>query len=237
MLGTTTPDDMTNTVPALPISFKLALEKRLQLHDAHNDLEPAAIWRHYGYHIGRYPQDLRAHVQRLLTGINAGFSDSLEGALQDLFLCVGDNGFSLREKMYNLVQPHLSEESSEFFASWLSSGKPQNVQWRSGSILTDSFGGLDKLVTVEQDQAEANLTIMDEIQAYLEYGQIDAAQSLLEKELEKSPSDLQLAQELLNIYLYTRDKNALQNMTNTLHNAGVELSEDWVHVLQEADNW
>lgn len=237
MLGTTTTDDTTTTVPTLPISFKLALEKRLQLHDVHHDLEPTVIWRHYGYHIGRYPQDLRAHVQRLLTGINAGFSERLEGALQDLFLCVGENGFALREKMFNLAKPHLSEDADAFFSSWLSSGKPDNVQWRTGSILTDSFGHLETLVQVDQDQTEINLTTMDEVQAYLEYGQIDAAQNLLETELVKTPSDLQLAQELLNIYLYTRDKEALQKMTTTLHGAGITLSEDWVHVLQEAANW
>lgn len=237
MLGTSLPDEMVDAVPVLPVSFTLATEKRLQLKDI-QDLDAMSAWRHYGYHIGRYPQDLRAHVQRLLTGIDAGLKDRLPGALQDLFLSIGDNGFSLRETMLELSKASLTVDDASFFETWLMSGRPENLQWREGSVLTDSFSHMDKLVVPEKDESETGyLTVIDEVQSYLEYGQIDAAQQLLETELEKTPADIQLAQELLNIYLYTRDKDSLEKMTGQLQQAGVELSEDWQHVQSESANW
>jgi flagellar hook-basal body complex protein FliE len=173
-----------------------------------------------------------------MTGIDAGFTDRLAGALQDLFLSVGDNGFSLRETMLELSKASLSADDASFFETWLMSGRPKNIQWREGSVLTDSFSHMEKLVTPEKDEGEsAYLTVLDEVQSYLEYGQIDAAQQLLETELTKTPADLQLAQELLNIYLYTRDKDSLEKMTDQLQQASVELSEDWQHVQSESANW
>lgn len=237
MLGNKSHSDTTASSMTLPISFRLALETRLQLSTYHNDFEPDAIWRYYSYHVGRHPHDLRAHVQRLLTGINAKLTDKVAGALQDLFLSVGENGFALREKMLTQAKTTLNETDVSFFETWLKSGRPKDLQWRDGSILTDSFSNQAKLVVIEQEDTAVNFSIMDEVQSYLEYGQIDAAQKLLETELSKTPSDIQLAQELLNIYLYTRDKDNLQKMTDVLKTANVALSEDWLHVQQEAMSW
>lgn len=237
MLGNKSHSDTITSSMTLPISFRLALETRLQLDNHHESFGSEAMWRHYSYHVGRHPQDLRAHVQRLFTGIKAELKDKVAGALQDLFLSVGENGFALREKMLTQATPQLDKTDVTFFETWLKSGRPKDLQWRDGSILTDSFSHQEKLVIIEQEDHSANFSIMDEVQSYLEYGQIDAAQQLLETELSKTPNDIQLAQELLNIYLYTRDKDNLQKMTDVLKTANVALSEDWLHVQQEAMSW
>lgn len=225
--------------PELPLAFSLPAERQLRLPSHYTAL---AAWRFLSYHISRYRQDLRAHTQRiLLAQREPELSERLAGSLQDLFIALGMAGQQLKSHLLELVAAQLREEDKQFFQQCLLN--PEQSQaitaWRTGSVLTlQQPAPALKLVTVERSQAVAGYAnIMDEVFACLEYGQIDTARELLEAQVLAGNSDALMEQELLNIYQYTRDKDALAKMLSHMHAMGREIPAIWLEKQQESVQW
>lgn len=238
MLGNIFSDTETSTQAELPVSFILAPQTQLNITNVYDDASKA--WRYYSHHIARFPQDLRAHAQRLFLGINADMTDLLAGATQDLFIALGENGSSLKKKMLELVKPKLDNNDIAYFEIWLSTGKRKDYSHKLGSILDSGLPGkVQKLVIVEQAEEETTSygSVIEEAYACLEYGQVEEAQKLLEDELKRDSNNLDIAQELLNIYQYTRDKESLESTTAQLLDADVELSDAWKQAQNESQDW
>lgn len=224
--------------PQLPLLFSLTNDTSLRLAA---DYEPYSAWRFLSHHIKRHPQDLRAHVQRiLLAQADNSLNNRLAGSIQDLYLTLDDAGIMLREHVLRLTHENLSEETHAFFRNWLDQGAGGNDhQWRQGSILTTGQGS-EPITLIEIHRTEATSqysSVMEEVQACMEYGQIDVAQDLLEKEISNGNISDDIEQELLSIYQYTRAKDNLQAMTATITESGQELSAAWQNMLQEAESW
>lgn len=226
-------------LPELPLAFRLPAERQLRLPSHYTAL---STWRFLSHHISRYPQDLRAHTQRiLLTQREPELGERLAGSLQDLFIALGVAGGQLKSHLLELSTAQLREEDRQFFQQWLlNPEQPQDpTAWREGSVLTlqQPIPAL-KLVTVERSQAAASYaTIMDEVFACLEYGQIDTARALLETQVLAGNSDELMEQELVNIYQYTRDKDALAKMVSHMHATGREIPVIWLEKQQESLQW
>ena len=237
MLGNIFSDEEAGTRVELPASFILTHQKQLDTSTVYGNSPEA--WRHYSYHITRFPQDLRAHAQRLFIGINADMSDFLAGAIQDLFIALEESGSSLKKKMLDLVKPKLNNIDIAHFEIWLSTGNRKDYTYRLGSVLDSGLSGkAQKLVTVEQSEETASYdSVIEEAYACLEYGQVEEAQKLLEGELQRDANNADVAQELLNIYQYTRDKISLESMTTQLVDSGVTLSDAWKEAQTESQEW
>lgn len=223
----------------LPLAFCIPDEKNLRLSPNYNALQ---AWRFLSHHIRRYPLDLRAHVQRILLTHQEGVTDRMEGSLMDLHLALGSEaGLMLKERMLEQCAPYLAPEALEFFKQLQTVGIKQGLdrEWRLGSVLaTGENNAHHPLITVErQVEASRYSSILEEAQACLEYGQIDIAQELLEKEILAGHKDPAIEQELLNIYQYTRNKDKLNQLTAELLAAGIEPSEVWMAQQSEANNW
>lgn len=224
--------------PQLPLLFSLTNDTALRLA---TDYEPYSAWRFLSHHIKRHPQDLRAHVQRiLLAQADSDLHNRLAGSVQDLYLSLGDAGLMLREHVLRLTNENLSEESQSFFRNWLDQGANGNDhQWRQGSILTTGQGS-EPITLIEihrSEEANQYSNVMEEVQACMEYGQIDVAQELLEKEVSSGNITDDIEQELLSIYQYTRAKDKLEAMSTKITESGQELSATWQNMLQEAESW
>lgn len=215
--------------------FNLSNEKRLSLG---SDYNLVAAQRNLARHIARYPQDLRAHSQRILLAIDniEGETPKLPGYLQDLFIVLGDNGKSLRSSLFELSKNYLSPHKRREFSEWLQKGDSYNQtqEWNEGSILAMGSKGvtLIKRPVVALEAQEVGFeNVLEEVRSYLEYGQIEEARELLEQAMLSTP-DAELEDELLNIYYYTRDADALNTMGQRIVENGGTLSEAW-GVMQE----
>jgi len=239
MLGNIFSDKEEQTIPELPVSFNLAPQKQLRINmHQENTLKS---WRYYSHHIARFPLDLRAHAQRLFLSIDHNMDNRVSGSIQDLFIALGDNGNALRKKMLEIAKPKLEKNDLIYFEKWLSNGKRTEFSHKLGSVLDNGLPGTpQKLVTPSQTQEEAASNydnVIDEARACLEYGQVEEAQKLLEDELQANSDNPDVAQELLNIYLYTRDSSSFQSTTEQLLAADVELSDSWKQAQDESKDW
>lgn len=238
MLGKLLRGESIQAPPDLPLAFSLAGERRLRVQQ---NYRPDDAWRFLSHHIRRYPQDLRAHTQRILLAQHESLKDCLPGTLQDLFLALGDNGQLLRQRLLELVSDDLSGEELSFFQEWLKPEHPPEMgsQWRKGSLLsTGQDNTATKLLRIERSQEVAKYTdVMEEVIACLEYGQVDTARELLEAEMYAGNTDEAMEQELVNIYQYTRDRERLDAMIKYLQDAGREVSALWREKQQESENW
>ncbi len=239
MLGNIFSEKEQNALPELPVSFVLSPQKQLKVGALYDDSLKA--WKYYSHHITRFPLDLRAHAQRLFLSLDNGLKAFLAGAIQDLFIALGDNGADLRRKMLELVKPELETKDIAYFEVWLSTGKRKDFSYKAGSVLDQGLPGeSQKLVVpteIEEEEVASYGNAVEEAQACLEYGQVEEAQKILEEELTRNSQDVDVAQELLNIYQYTRDRSSLESTTEKLLAAGVELSEDWQQVQIESQDW
>ncbi len=231
--------ESTQAAPEFPFAFTLETERRLRCGQ---DYSPLEAWRFLTHHIRRYPQDLRAHTQRILLAQSEPVQDRLAGSLQDVFLALGNAGQQLRGRLLETVGGGLDDSTREFFKVWLDSESGNvggSTQWRKGSILASGQEGSgSKLLHIERSQDTAQYgNVMEEVVACLEYGQIDTARDLLEAEVQAGRSDEAMEQELVNIYQYTRDKGRLDAMIGQLQEAGHEVSALWMEKQQESEHW
>jgi hypothetical protein len=238
MLGKLLRSGSAQPPPELPLAFSLASDRQLRLQQYP---DPLGAWRFLSHHVRRYPQDLRAHTQRILLAQQEVLRSRLAGSLQDMFLALGDAGHLLRERVFDLVKDDLSRSDELFFQQWLqaTSDVGMHQQWREGSILsTGQDAASIKLLTMERSQEAAEYsTIMEEVFACLEYGQVDTAQALLEAEVIAGRADDAMEQELVNIYQYTRSKDGLANMIKQIQETGCEVPALWLEKQQESEQW
>lgn len=229
----------TQAPPELPLVFTLANEKGLRL-DQYGT--PERAWGFLSHHIRRYPQDLRAHTQRILLAQGESLQDRLAGSLQDIFIALGNAGQQLRAHLLELTKSQLNADDANFFSAWLEQGSAfagETMKWRMGSLLASGQEApTASLLHIERSQETAQYTdVMAEVVACLEYGQIDTARELLEAEIQSGNTDEAMEQELVSIYQYTRDKERLDAMIKHLQEAGRDLSPVWLEKQQESESW
>lgn len=240
MLGKLFSGGETPLTAQVPLSFRVSAERSLRL-SSEDGYETLDTWHHLSHHVRRYPHDLRAHIQRILLAQSDSLSDRLDGSLMDLFLALGNSGQMLKKRMLDLCDGHIQEETSVLLNDWLDNGLEagQSAPWVNGSMLTTGESRVKhKLITQIRNESANNYTsILAEIQDCLEYGQIDIAQELLEKEILDGRGTPELEQELLTIYQHTRNKEGLESLTGAIKASGSELSQNWANALHEATNW
>lgn len=225
-------------LPQIALAFRVTEVKSLQFDE---NFDPLLTWRYFTHHIRRYPQDIRAHTQRVLLATQANLHSKLAGTLQDLFITLGSAGQILREELLEIARPHLASTDIEYFEKWLKNNidPDQDAPWREGSILVTgneikpkTLIKLQKTTTTPQ-----YASILDEVYDCLEYGQVERARELLEAECLRPAHDPRLDQELLNIYQYTRDQARLNQMINAMQQVGLIVPDSWFDKRQEAAQW
>lgn len=207
----------------------------------HQHYEPLRAWRFLSHHIRRYPQDLRAHTQRVLLAQHEPLLSRLAGSLQDAFLALGHAGVQLKTHLLRLVSDDLNETERNFFNQWLQDGSvgSQNQRWHEGSVLSSGQEAATlRLLEVERSQETARYSnVMEEVFACLEYGQVDTARELLEAEMLAGNTDESMEQELVNIYQYTRNRDGLNNMVRHMQETGRDIPALWLEKQQESEQW
>ena len=88
---------------------------------------PHAVFKQLSHQVKESPSDLKRHVQRILFCIDSNLTESVSGALQDLFITLDDNGMDLQVRMFGLVSPIIDYSERAYFHQWLSEGSDSNL--------------------------------------------------------------------------------------------------------------
>ncbi|OGT90835.1 MAG: hypothetical protein A2514_04470 [Gammaproteobacteria bacterium RIFOXYD12_FULL_61_37] len=184
--------------------------------------------RFLSYQLARHPENLRQHAQRIFLLISSRETGPLFGALVDLFIALGDKGEDLRKRLLGLARPLLTNEDYEFLARH----QRQGLEARhaktdlKGSVLSEGFCGSNILVSRERSQA-GFADPLQEALSLLEFGQLDEARLVLEKEYLSNPSRKEVEDELADVYRHTRDRSDYDVLTKELLRRGAALSGGW----------
>lgn len=158
--------------------------------------------------IARDSSDLYAHVQRIHLNIHRKHMPSLYGSLLDLFIALGNAGYALRKRMFDLSENHLEEKPRQFLAAALKTGiKATSSLPADGiSVLSMGIAGTTELVkgiNLTTKEFQNPLAVAN---SYIEFGQLSEAQHLLEKAVvDDSPTE-EVQQLLLEIYKKTNNR-------------------------------
>lgn len=222
-----------------PLPFQLDEEQAIQLAEQYSH---AGSWRLLSHHVRRYPLDVRAHTRRVLLAMQPELQQWLAGSLLDLFLALNSAGHPLRQRLLDSVAAELTPATRQLFQQWLDDENASEMRfvYYAGSVLsTGENQTAHTLVSLERSPSTAAnyANVMDEVQANLEYGQVDLAASLLETEILNGRGDTQMENELLTIYRSTRHTDKLTNFIAALNAQGIQVSEQWRQLAQEAQHW
>lgn len=179
--------------------------------------------------VARNPAELRRHVQRISLFLTKDNGSRAYGAITDLFIALGENGLPLRRRMLEVAKPLLSADQYRALHDKLQSGLSplERVPLSGESILGKGIRGTTRLVERVDTQGRSGPDILADAQSCLEYGQVDEARCLLEEAVLKEPSRWELHQELLEIYVHSRDYTHFSTMLQALQFSGDPVPPTW----------
>lgn len=206
-----------------------------------NEQDILAIWRTLTLRISHEPENLKLHAQRLLFALENNIANYISGALQDLFICLGGKGFSLRQRMFNLISPVMVQSDRIYFQRWLMDDSDKNLACER--FLGAVFKSETCQSTQEGDESNGLTTHLAfknqlvEARYNLEAGQIVKGQALLENYCIKNENDSEAINELQTIYSCTKNKNALIQFTQKLGEKGGQIPSVWTTLLNDSNAW
>jgi len=159
------------------------------------------------HQITRSPKDLRSHTQRIFVFITERNEAALYSSLIDLFLVLGNKGLSLRKIMLLNSRDILAKKQFEFLQQRLHTGldSEQSIPNSNQSIL--SSGRKNKNIFIKKCSSNHTdgISTLEQVQSYLEYGQLDEARELLQESILTNPLQLEHHQELIGIFKNLED--------------------------------
>jgi len=181
---------------------------------------------HYLAHqISRHPHILINHVQRIHLHAAAKNTEKTYGALFDLYLVLGEKGEKLRKRILFQCKKILRKEQytllSEF--SFNSENAKNEYPMLAQSILYRVCSSHNIVSQIKTNKELHAQDVIDEARERIDYGQLNEAQTLLEKAFIESPERADIATDLLEIYRHTRNKEALSEML--LHLSGTHFKD------------
>ena len=179
--------------------------------------------------IARTPGDLYRHVQRINLYIKSVELEGLYGALLDLFISLKANGRPLRERMLKISKPLLDEEQYQFLLQHLNKGITaiDAVPRSNASVLAKGVVGTSQLVCKLDNRKVQIQDPLEEAYQYLEYGQIDQAQQVLEDAILGDPMRMEFYHDLIDIYQRTNARESFLTMQEKLHRNAAALPDEW----------
>lgn len=217
--------------------------------NTNNPKEPLTHWRQLTLNVKASPNNLVNHTQRIMLAMELHLQPYLAGAFQDFFIALKDTGLPLKERMFHLASPLLEGFSRNYFLQWLEEGSDANldcVRFAGSALISSSCKKVIPAKNKNKDDTdelndflnENYDTPIDKAHYCIAYGCIEEAQKLLELEiLNQKRRQKFIEEELLSIYYHSRNKKALDEMSQNLLNINRSLSKDWQKVQSFAKDW
>ncbi len=204
-------------------------------------VDPLNEWRRLNLRVKGQPKHFKNHSQRILFALQHKLHQYLPGALQDLFIALGDSGRPLRVRLYSLVLPLLDQHDREYFHEWLAHDSDATLgSYRfPGSVLISQTAHHEQTEPDPFSPSTAG-TVIERSRHAINYGRTEIAQTLLEDACLNQSTRPQtgVVEELLSFYAATRQRGALEQFANYLKQQHkFNLSDHWKQVLESAKEW
>lgn len=205
--------------------------------------DPRMIWRHLTLNISYSPKNLKSHTQRILFCLDSNLSEYISGALYDLFVTLGDKGWDLRLRMFNLASPVMPYIDRAYFQLWLSENSDENLECHpfNGSVLKSKTC---KEQTINSDHVDNSHQVssdfsnsLEEVEYRIESGQLIRAQAILEEYCIENRNNADYQTELQKFYFYTKNKKSLDDFIIRLNDAGIKIKNKWLDLQAASNTW
>jgi hypothetical protein len=185
----------------------------------------------------REPSDLRSHVQRIYLYSRMKDGDGLYGALLDLFIALNSKGYFIRKRMLSHAEYLINNEQFNALNRKLEAGvlATDPMPLSGCSVLSRGLIGTDKFISVtstEENIEPRHTDVVDEVEELLDSGQIDEARLMLENAILVQPWRKDLHDDLLEIYLVTRDIRNCDAMYEKLSDKFIPDHHAWSHTIE-----
>jgi hypothetical protein len=176
---------------------------------------------HLAHRSAREPGNLLNHVRRIYLHMARSQADALYGAMLDLYLVLGDKGGSLRGRLLRDARKLLPRERYDLFLTHYKHGLQRNQPLPASrhSVLGNFFSGRMTLVKQQLSLKEPvwqRVDPLEQAREELTYGDVAAAQQILEDAVLRLPHRAELHMELLELYTHTRSLSDLVKMQTRL---------------------
>ncbi|MFC1749178.1 FimV family protein [Pseudomonadota bacterium] len=181
-------------------------------------------------------KDLVVHVHRVVAHYHAGCSDGLYGALLDLYITLGSKGFALRKRMYEKFAPYLKSEHRAALRKGLQSGLKAEDNVPDSHVSRFKHPNLGNTYLIEKkgdDVVRVDFDALDEARDLIDSGFIDEARMLLEEILTSQPECEETNKELLDIYKYTKNKEAFFATRERFNGLTLALDDAWEELAEK----
>jgi len=166
-------------------------------------MDKEAVLGCLGHRILGQPTDLRAHVQRIFLLIKIGDGAALYSALLDLMIALGAHGQALKQRMLVLAKPLLAPATLNFLQRHLDAGfvadDPDLGRVKGSLLRAADTQGHPLVRRIDGDTAPV-VSVLEQVDSLLEYGQLEHAVELLESALLLDPDQEAVAEILLGLY-------------------------------------
>lgn len=196
-------------------------------------------WRADAARVARDRHDMQAHARRVLLQCHADVGNAtpqqlatraarLFGALADVFLAVGAHGPELRASLLTRARPHLTADQHAFLARHLAGGLHRLAPLPAGahSVLEAGVVGRVDLVAIRQEPVQPKAALERAIDL-VDQGDTEAAQAVLEEALLADPADIEVAEELGQMYRLNGSQVAAATMVQRLRERGLPAPTGW----------
>ncbi len=186
------------------------------------------------HRVARCPNDLQAHVRRVLLQRQLGDADGVYGALLDLCIALRGVGREVRERMLGCAGPLLSPSRRQALEARLDAGLgPTDPMPASRhSVLGRGLSASVPVVLMTEGAQKHEATALEQARELIESGRVAEAQELLESALVRNPDDDEVGLELLEVYQHTRDTESLRRMCRLLGKLGTPSAQAWVGMAE-----
>ena len=196
----------------------------------------------FEHRVAREPTDLRSHVQRVYLYSRMKNADGLYGALVDLFIALNSKGYLIRKRMLSHAEYLLNAEQFQALTRKLESGLRASdaMPLSSSSVLSRGLIGINNFIsfiTNDDSAISQHADVVEEAEELLDAGQIDEARIILEQAILEEPWRKDLHDDLLEIYLATRDLEHCDAMYEKLSDKFIPDHYAWSSTIERINQF
>lgn len=184
------------------------------------------------HRITKRPQDLLAHVHRIVAIYYTNNTNALYGALLDLYIVLDKKGFRLRQRLLNKVAPRLPSEQRVALRNGLLFGikSVEEVPFCVGSCFNAQLHDVGAVVVQTGEQIKHEFSVLDEALDLINSGFLDEARMILEEAIMIEPGSFDLNSELLNLFRCTKDKDAFFSAVERFEGLPLAARDGWAEL-------
>jgi len=220
--------------PYINLAFarKIALFSENQPIDSGMDAQQCnELHRELVHRVLRQPKYIVLHLHRIYFCYHHALSEPLYAALVDLLLILDSKGKHFSRRLVLESAEGLSKPRLKILLNYLKQANDLHVFGNSFSVFTKGFLSTKSLISLT-DTSQVEYDVLNLARDYVEYGQLEQALEVLESSLLEMPDRFDIQNELLELYVITRNKVAYIKMTHQLTECQLNISIEWQNSAQ-----